>query len=41
MQRPCLLTATRRVEFVDRRGFPVTAVAQRVDDLTIVWKGSR
>ena len=40
MQRPCLLT-TRRVEFVDRRGYPVAAVAQRVDDHIIVWKGSR
>ena len=36
MQRPCLLTTTRRVEFVDRRGYPVAAVAQRVDNHTIV-----
>ncbi len=28
MQRPCLLAATRRVEFVDKRGFPVAAVDQ-------------
>ena len=37
MQRPCLL-ATRRVEIVDRKGFPIAAVAPRVYYHT-VWKG--
>ena len=37
MQRPCLLSATKMVEFVDKRGFSVAAVDQ-VYNHTIGWR---
>lgn len=36
MQRPCFLITTKKVEFVDRRGFLVAIIAQKVDNHTII-----